>query len=240
MEVKLDAFEGPLDLLLHLIRRAEMDIFDIPIAVLTAQYMDAIADLPPEMEQMSEFLVMAATLLEIKSRMLLPSPKKEAEPEEDPREALVQKLLAHERAQVLADQLLRLTPAGDRLTGMGEHALMAAFAPEPPTLTDAHTLSAIWSLFEEVLSRRENRRDTIRAEYGRVMKERFTVPEKIIMLKRQLHEDGRFSLLQAFMDCHSRAEMIVAFLAVLELMRQGAIRVRQERAFADVVCEGAA
>ena len=131
MEFILEAYQGPLDLLLKLIQRHEIDIYDIPIATLTNQYLQEIANLPPDMGQLSEFLVMAATLLEIKSKMLLPRPKTESgEPEEDPREALARQLIAYQQAQSLAALLNNLTPTGESLTGAGEQELLKSLAKE--------------------------------------------------------------------------------------------------------------
>jgi len=237
MEVKLEAYAGPLDLLLQLITRNEIDIYDIPIAELTAQYLEALADLPPDMDNLSEFLVMAATLLEIKSRMLLPRPKPldEEEPE-DPRDALVQKLLAYQMAQNLAQQLSDLTPPGDKLTGAGELSL-ALEAPAPPPL-EGISMEDLWEMFSEIIRRREAKTDTVRVNYGELPRERFTISEKVVLIKHLL-KDGPVTLSALVADCRSRQEMIVTFLALLEMMRRGILRAYQEKDFADVRCEAA-
>ena len=235
MEVKLNAYEGPLDLLLRLITRNEMDIFDIPIAALTEQYLEALAGLPPDMDNLSEFLVMAATLLEIKSQMLLPRPKPLDDiEEEDPREALVQKLLAYQMAQTLAAQLQGLTPIGNRLTNAGEPAL--AVEAESPPLLDGVSVHDLWEVFAEIMQRRINRTDTVRAGYGEMPRERFTVPEKVALIKHLLTL-GRVRFSNLIAECRSRREMIVTFLAVLEMIRRGFINAYQEKDFADIICE---
>ena len=240
MEIKLDAYEGPLELLLTLIQRHKIDIYDIPIASLTDQYLQEIANLPPDMGQLSEFLVMAATLLEIKSKMLLPRPKLETTDEpEDPREALVQKLLAYKQAQALAGELRGLTPEGERLTGAGDRTLLEQIkqnGDHVPEL-DANEISVarLLDIFAGVMSRKEDRRDTVRANYGKMPRDRFTVEEKVNHMRQLLNTYGQISLQFLFTDCHSKSEMVVTFLALLEMVRQGEITASQPEPFGDAV-----
>jgi len=247
MEVKLAAYEGPLDLLLRLIQRNEIDIYDIPIAELTAQYLEAVSEIRDDatydMDQMSEFVLMAATLLEIKSRMLLPKPKPESEiEEEDPREALVQKLLAYQEAQVLAAELTRLAPPGLRITGGGDPELLTTISADIDSQTpvmEGVELSRIWDIFADVMSRRAARRDPIRAGFGDMPRERFTVPEKIAYIHKRISESGRVQLSVLFEYCRTRIEMVVTFLALLEMVRRGMVKAQQNAAFDDVYCESA-
>ena len=238
MDVKLSAYEGPLDLLLQLIRRHEIDIYDIPIAQLTAQYLEEVANLPPDMGSLSEFLVMAATLLEIKSQMLLPRPKREQDEEaEDPRELLVQKLLAYKQAQALAQQLGTMTPMGERLTNSGDGEILAQLKKEAqgfPLANEMVPLSNLMEIFADVLSRKEERVDTVRAGYGELPRDRFTVTEKVAFIQHELRVYGRLSLRFLFQNCRNRNEMVVTFLALLEMVRQGEIRARQSDSFSDV------
>lgn len=238
MEVKLAVYAGPLDLLLRLIARNEMDIFDIPIAELTGQYLEELKGFPPEMDNLSEFLVMAATLLEIKSQMLLPKPKpiNDVE-EEDPREALVQKLLAYQMAQHLAQQLHSLTPPGDKLTGTGE-VWLAQEAEDTPPVLEGVNIADLWEMFTEIIQRREARFDTVHVDYGEMPRERFTVPEKIALIQHILKK-GKVRLSVLFMNCNSRREMVVTFLALLEMVRRGLLKTHQEKDFADISCEAA-
>jgi len=247
MEVKLAAYEGPLDLLLRLIQRNEIDIYDIPIAELTTQYLEAIAGLREDsaynMDQMSEFVLMAATLLEVKSRMLLPRPKPESEePEEDPREALVQKLLAYQEAQVLAAELTRLSPPGLKISGGGDPQLLESISADIDSQTPVMQgvdLSRLWEVFEDIMSRRAAKRDPIRAGFGEMQRERFTVPEKIAYIRGRISEGGRVRLSALFEYCRTRIEMVVTFLALLEMVRRGMVKARQDAAFDDVYCESA-
>ena len=129
MEIVIADYNGPFDMLLRLIHKNEIDIYNIPIAELTAEYLQVMSEMEKSgeynMNQMSEYVLMAATLLEIKSKMLLPKPKKETdEPEIDPREELMKKLLAYQEAQVLAAELTRISPPGKRLSGTGDPELI--------------------------------------------------------------------------------------------------------------------
>ena len=236
MDVKLSTYSGPLDLLLKLITKNEIDIHDIPISELTAQYLQAITHLPPDMEQLSEFLVMAATLLEIKSRMLLPRPKIDSEEDSaDPRETLVQQLLAYSQAQAIAQELLGLTPIGEKFTHMGDRLLLESLRKDTrTTLTLDFTLSHLSKIFAEVMSRKESRTDTIRAGYGEMPRDKFTVTEKVAHMSDALKTQGRLHLFTLFHDCRSKNEMVVTFLALLEMVRRGLIHAAQSTAFGDV------
>jgi len=239
MDIKLDAYEGPLDLLLNLIRKNEIDIYDIPISILTAQYLEAMALLPPDMEGMSEFLVMAATLLEIKSRMLLPRPKKDDDDDGiDPREALVQKLLAYQHAQALAEELARRTPPGERLISNGDRPLLAELRKDSIHPMHEYTqligIEDLTAVLLDLLSRRAHKRDKVRADYGEMPRERFTIPEKVAHITQVLQANGRAMLSTLFDDCQNKSEMIVTFLAVLEMVRRQQIIAMQSSTFADV------
>lgn len=234
MDVKLDAYEGPLDLLLRLIEKNEIDIYDIPIAQLTDQYLEIINAFAPDMDGISEFLLMAATLLEIKSRMLLPKPPAEDEPA-DPREVLVRQLLEYKRCKTLADQLKSFPGPGTRLIRGGDPTLperLAAYSPAQ--VMEDFPLEALWRVFADVVKRRELRIDRIRAPYGDMPRERFTVEEKITLIDRYLSVRGSFYLSDLFEACDSREEMLVTFLALLEMIRLGRLHVQQTRVFEDI------
>jgi segregation and condensation protein A len=233
VDVKLEAYEGPLDLLLKLIKKNEVDIYDIPVAQITEEYMQVIEALPPDMEQMSEFLVMAATLLEIKSKMLLPRAKIENETEEDPREALAQQLIAYKQAQELAAHL-RLAPFGERLIGRGDKDVFVqlTISDEPPM--ELITIPQLEKIFAEIMRRAEDKIDTVRAGYGEMQREKITVTDKIAFISKALKSNGRIGLSSLFSDCGSRHEMIVTFLALLEMVRRGIITASQTAPFEDV------
>ena len=234
MDVNLEVYSGPLDLLLKLIRRKEINIYDIPIAQVAEEYLEEIKNVTPDMGEISEFLVLAATLLEIKSNMLLP--RYEEEPEEDPREALVQRLLAYEEAQEFAKILAGLTPMGDVYSSAGEPELLCAFSlrSDNQPVMDLISLEQLSDIFVKVMKLKEGRIDTVRAGYGQMPRERFTVTAKIVFILDTLQEKGRLSLFSLFEICNVKLELVVTFLAMLELMRRGLVRAVQTCAFCDV------
>jgi segregation and condensation protein A len=237
MDVNLDNFQGPLDLLLSLIRRGEMDIYDIPIARLTEEYLAAIASMPPEMDELSQFLVMAATLLEIKSRMLLPRAQMDGEPEEDPREALTRQLLAYAQAQEIAEKIGSIEPQL-RYAAPGQPVLLAQLTREGQLegqpVMDLISLSTLADIFSDVLKRVEARVDTVRGGFGQMARDNFTVAEKVLAISEILVRQGRTGLVALFEACRSRIEMVVTFLAVLEMTRRGQVLIKQANSFEDV------
>ena len=235
MEVKLENFQGPMDLLLHLIRRSEIDIFDIPISQVTKEYLEIIAQGLPDMGEMSEFLVMAATLLEIKSKMLLPGAKKDEEPIEDPRETLARQLIAYEEAKIAALYLRDNTSGYGRLTGHPDSQALNSFKENDPRVVDLIPLTALADMFFDVMARQEKKVDTVRSGYGGVPRERFSVTQKVGAIIEALREKGSLSLRALFLSCRSKREMIVTFLALLEMVRRGTVKAAQQKAFGDVV-----
>jgi len=229
--IRLENFEGPLDLLLHLIRREEMNIYDIPIARITEQYLAAIEGLvESDIDRASEFLVMAATLLGIKSRMLLPRPPKlvaEEEPEEegvDPREELVRQLVAYSQFKQVAEDLK------DRELAMFKVHTRQLFVEEPsgPRPLEGLSLTDLVKAFQEVLKEEWTWRE--------VPREEIPLREKIreINFRLSRHPQGiRFRDL--FTRGGTRLEVVVTFLAVLELIRQRKVVALQEELFGEIM-----
>jgi segregation and condensation protein A len=223
--VRLENFEGPLDLLLHLIRKHEVNVYDIPIALITQQYLDYI-DLMQEMnlDVAGEFLVMAATLIHIKSRMLLPRPDPAQEDaEEDPREALVRRLLEHQKFKAAAELLHeRETLRSAQWTRPdGPIAQIAGEAPEPEIEVD---LFSLISAFRSVVERAKQRPKMY------LPGEQIPIEERIDQLLAMLSETQACGFEDLFADMQSRAGMIVTFLALLEMIRLKLIRVFQSGA----------
>ena len=180
IDVKLSVFEGPLDLLLHLIDKNKVDIYDIPIGEITDQYMEYLHEMESEdLGMMSEFLVMAATLLEIKCRMLLPKETDEEGEEEDPREELVQKLLEYKMYKALSYDL-RDRMEDEKGVYFGKARIPAEvlkYRPkaDPEELLYGVTLEKLNQVFRETLRRQENKLDPIRSRFGRIEKDRKSV-----------------------------------------------------------------
>ena len=174
--VKLEAFEGPLDLLLHLIDKNKVNIYDIPIVEITAQYMEYIHEMQrQDLNVMSEFLLMAATLLAIKSKMLLPKEINEEGEEEDPRQELVEQLLEYKLYKYMSYEL-RDMQADAAYVMYKEPTIPAevrAYRPEidPAELLEGVTLSKLHSLFKTIMKRQNDRIDPIRSTFGTLEKE---------------------------------------------------------------------
>jgi segregation and condensation protein A len=220
--VRLQNFEGPLDLLLHLIKKHELSIHDIPITLITHQYLEYI-DLMQEMnlDVAGEFLVMAATLIHIKSRELLPRPDPTQEdPEEDPREALIRRLLEHQKFKAAAELLHeRETLRSAQWTRPdGRVAEIAGEAPEPEIEVD---LFSLISAFRAVVERAKQRPTVY------LPGEQISIESRIEQLLARLSETEACGFEDLFQDVQTRAGMIVTFLAMLEMIRLKLIRVYQ-------------
>lgn len=230
--VRLDIFEGPLDLLLHLIKKNEVSIAEIPIATITEQYL-ATLDLMEtlNLDVAGEFLVMAATLIHIKSRMLLPPEAEEAEEEEeDPRAELVRRLLEYQKFKQAAQEL-------ERRDVLNRDVF--ARPAEPGEDRDAVEFDSL-SVFDLLSVLREVLEKLPEEELHEITLERISVREKMNELLDRLHRSGRRLFQELCQELTSRIEVIVTFLAVLELVKMRAIRVWQEKADEPIVIELAA
>jgi segregation and condensation protein A len=227
--VRLINFEGPLDLLLHLIKKHELNIYDIPISLITQQYLEYL-DLMQEMnlDVAGEFLVMAATLIHIKSRELLPRPDPTQEdPEEDPREALVRRLLEHQRFKAAAELLHEKEIQRSAMWHRPDErvAEVVGEAPEPEVEVDLFSLMAA---FRQVLDRMRARPRVI------LPPEQIPIETRIEQLFERLSETEACGFEELFADVQTRAGMIVTFLALLEMIRLKRIRVFQQGAFGPI------
>ena len=231
-QVKLDAFEGPMELLMHLIQVNKIDIYDIPIAALTEQYMAYLAAMREfNIEVASEFLVMAATLLLIKSRMMLPKPPKETAEDEgiDPREELVQRIVEYQRYKKVSLAMAERAEDAERYVGRAPTELPARLAP--PTGLSAQ---ALWEAFRKVLA----------------VKRALTIPEAIVAHDEYRVEDQMQMIIARLLAARDNAtdfedlfaegtrdELVATFLALLELIRRRMILVRQPALFAPIRVE---
>lgn len=238
--IRLDAFEGPLDLLYHLIEKNEIDIYDIPIAQLTDQYLaylDAAED--RNMDGMSEFLVMAATLLEIKSKMLLPSPKKEAEKEgPDPREELVLRLLEYKKIKgVTDDWKQRAEEAAQVFYKEADEAVKRLRQKEEQPLDDflqGVTMEDLYHAFQEVMNRRESKVDRVRSSFRAVERDLFTVQDKMEYIRDLLILRPKITFFGIFRKGARKMEKVVTFLALLELIKTKEVKISQEKIFGEI------
>jgi segregation and condensation protein A len=240
LEVKLQVFEGPLDLLMHLIDKNKIDIYDIPIVTITEQYMDYINAMQrDDMEVTSEFLVMAATLIDIKCKMLLPKEVNEDGEEEDPRAELVEKLLEYKMYKFMADELKDRQQEADMQWFRSRNIPKEVSEYEAPIdfsdLIGDATLSKLNSIFQELLKRQEDKVDPIRSRFGNIEKEEIDMDAKTLYIKAYIREHQRFSFRQLLEKQHSKTEIIVTFLVMLEEMKLGEIEIEQDETFGDIM-----
>src|SRR5215468_1235240 len=228
--IQIPIFEGPLDLLLDLIKKQEMNIHDIQISKITSQYLDYLHQLEQlNVDVSAEFIYMAATLIYIKSKMLLP-PDPLAGPEEqaeDPREELVQRLLEHEKFKNAAQLLYQRQQIEENVWSKPDKSLYHDEGTEGELVV---SLVDLVRVFQQVL---ERRKEVVRIE---LQHEQFTVAQMIAQLRAQIiaSAENAVSLIQFFEACPSRHAMIVAFLAVLEMVKLQAAALVQEKMFGEI------
>ena len=238
--VKLEVFEGPLDLLLHLIEKNKINIYDIPILDITNQYLEYIEQLKhADMNITSEFMVMAAELIDIKCRMLLPK-EEEDEEEEDPREELVRRLLEYKMYKNMAFELREML---DETNGVYREPSIPeevkAYRPksDPTELLSDVSLVKLHEIFRDILKRQQDLIDPIRSDFGRVYKEDVKLQDKVKELADFAKTHTRFSFRELMGSQKSRTHTIVMFLAVLEFMKNGLIKTSQKKVFDDIEIE---
>jgi len=226
-QVRLEKFEGPLDLLLHLIQRDEVDIYDIPIARITEQYLQYL-ELMRELnlDVAGEFLVMAATLMRIKVKMLLPTAPPEEEEEGDPREALVRQLLEYRRYKRVAETLREREDSRRRLF---ERGLPETLDRDEPLPLRPVSLFDLLDVFRQVQLRVAAESAVYEVEGPNVYLE-----DCMERVRQELAARGRSRFADLLARCRRRVEMIVTFMALLELMRLGEVSAEQEEALGDI------
>ena len=238
--VKLQVFEGPLDLLLHLIDKNKIDIYDIPIVEITNQYMDYIKAMEREdLNVMSEFLVMAATLLDIKCKMLLPKEVTEDGEEEDPRQELVEQLLQYKMYKYMSYELRDRELDGGRTMykdpTIPEEVMDYVEPVDLDELLGDLTLATLNRVFQDVIRRQEDKIDPVRSKFGKLEKEEVTVEEKLETVTDYAREHKPFSFRTLLGSQKSKMQTVVTFLAVLQLIKEGILIVQQEHAFDDIM-----
>ncbi|MDE6640831.1 MAG: segregation/condensation protein A [Acetatifactor sp.] len=238
--VKLEVFEGPLDLLLHLIDKNKIDIYDIPIVEITEQYLEYIRQMESsDMNVMSEFLVMAATLIDIKCRMLLPKEVNEEGEEEDPRAELVQKLLEYKMYKFMSFELRDRQVDAERnmyrVQKLPEEVAAYRQPIDYEELIGDMTLNKLHEIFKFIVRKQEDKIDPIRSRYGNIEKEEVDMDAKALYVEAYAREHKSFSFRRLLEKQSSKMELIVTFLIILELMKIGKISIRQENIFDDII-----
>ena len=222
LSYKLEKFEGPLDLLLHLIEKNKVSIYDIPIFEITNQYMEYVNAMEEEdLDIVSEFLVMTATLLDIKSRLLLPAEKDENGDEIDPREELKSR-------QLLASRLLYKDPTiPDEVSKY-----------EPPVnvqdMLSKVTLERLQEIYRMVTRRQVDKIDPVRSKFGNIEKDPVRLSQKLALVYEYAQQKKHFSFRGLLQKQYTKADVVVTFLACLELIKIGRLTVKQEGTFRDI------
>lgn len=242
LNVRLQVFEGPLDLLLHLLDKNKVNIYDIPIVEITNQYMEYIAQMQrQDLNVMSEFMVMAATLIDIKSKMLLPKDKNSEEEEEDPRAELVQQLLEYKMYKCMAYELKDRQLDAQKVLYKKPTIPQEVLAYEKPIdlaeLVGDNTLEKLNEIFKSIMKKQADKIDPVRSKFGKIEKEEVSLDEKMAVLERYAEKHRNFSFRELFQAQSGKVEIIVTFLAVLELMKVGKITISQEKLFDDISIE---
>ena len=235
-KVKLNAFEGPFDLLVYLIETAEMSIYDIQIAEITEQYLATVR----EMEQQDvavagEFMVLAATLIEIKSRMLLPGAEPaEGEEAEDPRSELVQKLLEYKRCKAAAALLTEQEELGLRIHKKPQEDL-SVYTKEPDEILNLDLVSFVKAF--ELFLQKKRRIEEMHNRYVRVERERMTLETRIEQIKSYFRKGRRVSFMELLGGEKTRANAVLTFMSVLELVRSRVLVAKQKTVFGEITLE---
>lgn len=238
--VKLQVFEGPLDLLLHLIDKNKVDIYDIPIVEITDQYLEYIRSMESQdMNVMSEFLVMAATLIDIKCKMLLPVSVNEDGEEEDPRAELVRQLLEYKMCKYMSyelkDRQVDASRALFKKPTIPQEILDYKEPLDYETLFSDVTLQKLNDIFQSMIKRTEDRIDPIRSKFGNLEKDEIPLDEKQNYIFNYLSVHSRCSFTELLEKQHSKMEVVVSFLVILELMKTGLIQIEQDELFDDII-----
>ena len=240
LNIKIANFEGPFDLLLHLIKKNEMDIYDIKIYDITNQYLDYINEMKElDLDITSEFIVMAATLLEIKSKMLLPKDKDivEDEEDEDPRKILMEKLIEYKKFKKAAEYL-----------GIKKGDAGFVFSKKPEIIEDKRSVSNdellknismldLYNLYNDLINRYNNKRNTANVISKEIPIDKYKIEDKIKFLKERLNKIGATRFSDLMMECECKIEIVVTFLALLELIKEKNIKVVQENNFDKIYIE---
>lgn len=240
LSVKLEVFEGPLDLLLHLIEKNKIDIYDIPIVMITEQYLDYIRQMETQdMNVMSEFLVMAATLIDIKCKMLLPKEVDEEGEEEDPRAELVQKLLEYKMYKYMSyelrDRQIDAAKSWYKKPMLPKEVQEYQYPIDYEQLIGDINLKGLHDIFKAVMKRQEEKIDPIRSQFGKIEKDEINLEEKQSFIEEYVRNHKVFSFRGLLEKQGSKMEIIVTFLAVLEMMKQGMISIEQEGTCSDII-----
>ncbi len=235
VNVKTDNFEGPFDLLLHLIRKNKMEIYNIKIYDITKQYLNAINTMKEmDLEITSEFIVIAASLVEIKSKMLLPKIEKE-EDEEDPRAELIRKLVEYKKYKKVSEHLALLEEStGERYLKKPE-IVEVDNEPKIEKVLEGITTTQLFNIYKELIQRYKSKINNINPAQREISVDLFKIEDKMDEIKKKIAIDEVFRFNDVITKCEFKIEVVVTFIAMLELIKLKEISVVQDKNFSNII-----
>lgn len=241
INIKLEAFEGPFDLLFHLIEKNKINIYDIPISDLTQQYLEYIDKMHQlDLDTMSQFLVMASTLIEIKSKMLLPSSKGNESEQQDPRVELVNRLIEYKKYKAVTEKLAQAYTDMSKVFFKHADIEIENLKRENQNtdlsdILNGISLIDIMIAFEEVIKRKEKKVDRVRSKFNSIQKDVYTIEQKSELILDMLSLYKTIKFKNIFDKNTDKLEMITTFLALLELIKLKKVVIYQNSLFDDIV-----
>lgn len=241
LNIKISNFEGPFDLLLHLVKKNEMDIYDIKIYEITNQYLQYLNDMKElDLEIASEFIVFAATLIEVKSKLLLPKPKQDevAAEMEDPRKEIIERLVEYKKFKIVAEFFKQK-----------EEEQGITFSKRPEIIEDKKsvdnndifkdiTLLDLFNIYNSLLKKYLSKMNTENIIQKEIPLDSFKIEDKMIMLDEKINTEGKVSFSKIIKESSNKIEVVVTFLAMLELIKLKVIKIYQEDNFNEIFLEG--
>ncbi len=242
VDIKLEVYEGPLDLLLSLIEKNKYNIFDIPIVEITEQYLAYLDKLEEsDMNIMSEFLVMAATLISIKAKMLLPKEEEEEIDEEDPRAELVRSLLEYKMykyaALELKDMEFDAANAYYKSETIPKEVKEVKEDIDPAELIGDLTMAKLNEIFQTLLRREVDRVDPVRSRFGTITRDEIKLEDRMVEIREEIRGLKSINFKTLLGKRRGKLNIIVSFMAILELMKGGIITIRQEEMFGEIMID---
>ena len=239
VDIKLEVYEGPLDLLLSLIEKNKYNIFDIPIVEITEQYLAYLDQMEnSDMNVMSEFLVMAATLISIKAKMLLPKEEEEEPEEEDPRAELVKSLLEYKMYKYAAIELKDMefdaANAYYKSESIPKEVKEVKEDIDPAELIGDLTMAKLNEIFQTLLRREIDRVDPVRSRFGTITREEIKLEDRMVEIRNEIKGLKSINFKTLLGKRRGKLNIIVSFMAILELMKSGAIVIRQDEMFGEI------
>ncbi|TDX45203.1 segregation and condensation protein A [Orenia marismortui] len=243
-EVKIDAFQGPIDLLMHLLKKNKVEIYDIPISKITKQYLEYIASMKKlDLDVASEFLVMAAQLMEIKAQTLLPKKKSDDDEEEvDPRQELVEKLLEYKKYKQLAFELKEFENEKRQSYTRNVAPLLVDLEFEKSNPLEGVSVDKFISAFHKAIKRGKKKQEKIneddksKEKLNQLQEEELTIKEQQgYIMQRLILSKGQISFMNLFSNIISRLEIVVTFMALLELIKINEVKIKQDDNFDEII-----